>query len=676
MNKELKRLSILSFKMPTNYLNLEVKASIKDLKPHDQQNRYFESIKVTGYAPLMSRFNIVKCTFTDREGYIHTGRIFSYRSGYHSAILYAYKNGRSLNIHANVIRTKADVTILREIKLIHRVDQYLNFYPIYKADYAENQYIVQALSKFKHDLQLEQLLPPSLLQKYSLLAIAEAVSTLHWPSAVTDKELWHHKARAIHTLAVEELLATILHNDQIADAKFMRGHRPIPPIQVDIVAWQSLQKQLPFKLTESQQTAVSELYRDFTRVRPMHRLLQGDVGCGKTIVFTAAILQVALSNLTTCVLAPSTLLAQQHYKNLQTYFQSFNIPVFLVLGSRASKATKTILEEAADNPNAVIISTDFIWNDTIQSHTGLLIIDEQHKYGIQKRDNFIQQTRYEVNLLLITATPIPRTLMMSIYGSVELTNIRGKPASRKDITTYIFEDAKIPELCEKIKVPISRGEQVYWVCPRLGVNNNSKVKAVQETEDSSRQGSSLYESFHRLRQLLPDVTIEYVHGKMSLEDKDLTLTNFLEGKIHILMGTSVVEVGLDAPNATVMVIEDATYFGLASLHQLRGRVGRRGKQSYCFLLYNKSRSDKGSPRSLERLQVLKKYQDGYDIAQEDLSSRGPGHMLGVKQAGIPKFKFFTWERAQEIMPVAQALSEAITRDHPDIIVPLIDRWKL
>ncbi len=657
--KDLVTPDVLLFKIPSLYLYIAVISKFKDLKKEDK-SIYLKGVRVMEIKILYHIFNTIDFIFIDSEGSVLKGRGF----GYQAELRQAYKRQSNISVYANVIYSRNKPPSLSDIKILFMAEQYHNFYPIYRSNSKDNNQLIQCLNKNKSNFTLEQIIPVTLLQKYNLMSIEDSIQQIHWPDSITRVELDLKTNQAIYSIAVEEILGIIFQNINQLDSRVVLSNRSVAPIHINMKLWNSFKKHLPFTLNNSQLSAVSEIYADLIAKRPMNRLLQGDVGSGKTVVFASAILQASSSNLTTCLLVPSTLLAQQHYINFKNYFKSFDIPIFLVLGSRSLKATTGLIREAATHPNAIIISTNFIWDQTIQDNTGLLIIDEQHKYGIEQRNKFMHESTYDMHLLLITATPIPRTFMMSLNGALDVTNIIGKPSTRKEINTYILNDSQIPRLCEKIKVPLSRGEQVYWICPRLESSKHTGAL-------SSINGGRLQDSYILLKALLPDINIECVHGKMNLTKKEGTLTRFMSGETQILMGTSVVEVGLDVPNATVMIIEDANLFGLASLHQMRGRVGRRDKQSYCFLLYNKENINLLGEK---RLQTLKTYQDGYDIAEKDLQNRGYGNILGVKQAGKGKFRFSTWEKSLEIAPMANAIGEDIKRDYPHLIPALVNRW--
>jgi ATP-dependent DNA helicase RecG len=381
------------------------------------------------------------------------------------------------------------------------------------------------------------------------------------------------------------------------------------------------QNNLPFELTNAQKKVLKEIRKDLGSGKQMNRLLQGDVGSGKTLVALMSIL-IALDNgFQTCIMAPTEILATQHFSSIQKFILNLGINVKLLTGSTKKSERNLIHEELANGELHLLIGTHALIEDTVQfKNLGLVIIDEQHRFGVAQRAKLWKKNIHPPHILVMTATPIPRTLAMTLYGDLDISVIDELPPGRKPIkTTHLYESKRF-KLYNFMKKMIARGRQVFMVYPLIQESEKLDLKALEEGYDNIQRNFPP-----------PKYAISVMHGKMRPEEKDKSMNLFVKGITHIMVSTTVIEVGVDVPNATVIVIENAERFGLSQLHQLRGRVGRGDNQSYCVLMS----SDKLSDEAKKRLETMVRTNDGFEIAESDLKLRGPGAIEGTQQSGIP-----------------------------------------
>jgi ATP-dependent DNA helicase RecG len=423
----------------------------------------------------------------------------------------------------------------------------------------------------------------------------------------------------------------------------------------------SLIKNLPFKLTKSQARVVEEIEMDLKKNRPMMRLLQGDVGSGKTIVAALAMLIAVGSKQQAALMAPTELLAEQHFNNVVSWFEPLGVSVALLKSKLSAKDRRTVLAGIANGTIDIIVGTHALFQPSVvYKNLALVVVDEQHRFGVEQRLSLMKKSSDRNTVphqLIMTATPIPRTLAMTAYGDLDASIITELPKGRGNIKTIVVPEEKRSQVMDKISKECALGRQSYWVCP-----------LIEESEELNFQAAESTYVF--LQEKLKRLSIGLVHGKLSSVKKIKAMENFINGNTNILVATTVIEVGVDVANSSVMVIENAERLGLTQLHQLRGRIGRGRHESICILLYKK-------PLSLvakERLAVIRATNDGFLIAEKDLQLRGPGELLGTRQKGLIGLRIADIMRDAYLLPAINKLTVNIEQNHPDLIEKIVRRW--
>ena len=476
---------------------------------------------------------------------------------------------------------------------------------------------------------LPETLPLAIVKSEGLVSYGEALLGMHFPKTIEDV------ARARERLAFEELFQLLLASqlNRQENAKLEGWHIPF-----DLAAVKEFVAKLPFALTNAQRRAAWEIIQDFEKQTPMNRLLQGDVGSGKTMVAGLAALSAARAGYQTALMAPTEILASQHAETLSQLLTPFGLTVGLATGSVKGKARQTLYTQIADGEVAVIVGTHALVQDSLQFHKlGFVVVDEQHRFGVEQRQRLLAKSARMPHLLAMTATPIPRSLALTVYGELDVSILNERPKGRKEIITKLWSPNSTAQLYDLVDEQIAAGRQAYIICSLIDDNPDNDVKSV-EAEYKRLRGTRFK---HR--------KIGLLHGRLKSDEKEAVMAAFASGELDILVSTTVVEVGVDVPNATAMIIENADRFGLSQLHQLRGRVGRSDHQSYCYLVMSDSK------KPSERLREIEKSNDGFYLAEVDLKLRGPGEIYGKAQHGALNLQIAT---LADTKLIAQAQSAA------------------
>ncbi len=515
----------------------------------------------------------------------------------------------------------------------------------------------QALAAVKAQ-ELPDWLPPELQRGLGLPPLAEALALIHRPppdASLEPLDAGLHPAQ--RRLAFEELLA---HQITLRELRNEIRRDPAWPVAAPGALAARLQAAVGFPLTAAQHRVLREIRADLAVPHPMLRLVQGDVGSGKTIVAALAALDCVESGCQAALMAPTELLADQHAENIGRWLAPLGIEPLLLTGRLAGRARQAALADAALGRRPIVIGTHALFQEGVSfGRLALVIVDEQHRFGVHQRLRLREKgaTGRFPHQLIMTATPIPRTLAMTAYADLDVSVIDQLPPGRTPVATVALPEERREEVVRRIRKACMEGRQAYWVCPLI---EESALLEAQAAEDTAAA----------LAAALPEVTVGLVHGRMPAPARERTMARFKAGQIALLVATTVIEVGVDVPNASLMVIENAERMGLAQLHQLRGRVGRGSEASSCVLLWHPPLS----PLAKERLAVLRATGDGFEVARRDLDLRGPGELLGTRQAGLPQLRIADLARDADLLPRVQSAAEMMLRAHADNIAPLKRRW--
>ena len=543
--------------------------------------------------------------------------------------------------------------------------------PVYPASAGVSQLVIRkAVAKALRDPSLQESLAEFLPKKL----MAELLPSSDWPNLQSAITYLHQPPADANTQALlerthpawrrvqfEELLAQQI---SLKRAHAIRRDRHAPsfakPIK-DKSLEADLLKALPFKLTAAQDRVWAEIGNDLEKSFPMNRLLQGDVGSGKTVVAALAAARVMDHGYQTAVMAPTEILAEQHYLKMKEWFEPLGVRIAWLSGSLKAKEKRLAQEMIESGQAQLIIGTHALIQESVSfSKLGLAVIDEQHRFGVRQRLEIQQRLGSELfycHQLMMSATPIPRTLAMTYYADLDVSVIDELPPGRKPIVTKVVKASRRDEMIDGLQGWLSKGLQAYWVCPLI---EESEVLQLQ----------TAVESFEQLTQALPNFKVGLVHGRLKAEEKAAVMAAFKANEIQLLVATTVIEVGVDVPNAALMVIEHAERFGYAQIHQLRGRVGRGSADSVCILMY----AEPLSMAAKERLQTLREVSDGFVIAERDLSLRGPGELLGAKQSGDAMLRFVDLQRDAWLIELAQKAAERLLAEHTDLVERHLERW--
>ena len=502
-------------------------------------------------------------------------------------------------------------------------------------------------------------LPEWLAPEDTTISLEDAIRYLHHPPMGSDQSLLQAGTHPIQQrLAIEELVA---HNLILLRGRQCTQQLGAPPLNGPADLQQQFLAQLPFTLTGAQQHVAEEIELDLAQKFPMLRLVQGDVGSGKTVVAALAALRAVASGYQVAIMSPTEILAEQHYQNFQAWLTPLGLYVSWLSGKVKGKQRQQQLSDIAEHRGHVVVGTHALFQDEVVfGKLGLVIIDEQHRFGVHQRlalKEKAKATTGHPHQLIMTATPIPRTLAMSAYADLDTSIIDELPPGRTPVNTAVIDNTRRVQVIERVQIACQAGRQVYWVCTLIEESESLSAKAAEDTYQS-------------LTEALPNVRVGLVHGRMKATEKAAVMAQYKAHKIDLLVATTVIEVGVDVPNASLMIIDNAERLGLAQLHQLRGRVGRGSTASHCLLMYQAPLSQLGK----ERLRAMRESSDGFIIAEKDLEIRGPGELLGTRQTGLVEMRVAELARDGHLLDRVQLAAEHLLNNHPEAVQPLIERW--
>ncbi|MBA3022921.1 MAG: ATP-dependent DNA helicase RecG [Gammaproteobacteria bacterium] len=528
--------------------------------------------------------------------------------------------------------------------------------PVYPTTAGLSQTVLRKLiTNALENIPLSDTLPAPLIKRLKLADFSDSLRLLHNPtpdiSAATLESRSHAAWRRIKfdELLAQQLSMRVHHRE--------RSKRIAPALPAHDKLTHALLDKLPFRLTGAQQKVWREIAHDLSQSHPMQRLLLGDVGSGKTIIAALAALQAIENGYQVAFMAPTEILAEQHYLKLREWLTPLGIEPVWLSGNLKKKVKTEAAARISSGDTLLAIGTHALFQKDVEFHKlGLALIDEQHKFGVQQR-LALRNKGKEPHQLMMSATPIPRTLAMSYYADLDVSVIDELPPGRTPIVTKLVSDARREEVFERVRQACLVGRQAYWVCPLIDESEALQLQTALDTH------ATLTETF-------PELRIGLAHGKLKSEEKAATMAAFKSGELQLLVATTVIEVGVDVPNASLMVIDHAERMGLAQLHQMRGRVGRGAAESMCVLLFQQPLSE----LARERLRVIYENTDGFVIAQQDLQLRGPGELLGARQSGVAMLRFADISEDEELLEAARDIADELLRDHPEAVRSHLQRW--
>lgn len=590
------------------------------------------SIKATLITPVKEAMirrglTLFKCKFSDGENVIS---VTIFNNKYLAKSLRIYED---YYLYGKIEKSLLNFSM--NSPKIEKAENILAIQPVYPAKEKLTSRSISKIMKTALDElgEIEETLDDEIMQKYSLISLDKAIKNIHFPNSADD----YLPARK--RLIFEELLTL-----QLGLLKLKSNKKSETALVIKDDYSGEFEKLLPFNLTNAQKRTISECLQDMKSKYPCNRLVQGDVGSGKTAVAASLIYSVIKNGYQATMMAPTEILATQHYESLLKILAPAGINIRLLTGSTPAKEKKEIKKALFDGEIDLIIGTHaLIQNDVAFKNLALVITDEQHRFGVKQRAQLAEKGE-DVHTIVMSATPIPRTLGLILYGDLDISILDELPPGRQEIRTDVVDSRYHKRLYKFIKDAIARGEQCYIVCPAVE-ENETNIKSAEELADELANGE------------FKGYNLGILHGKMKPKDKEAIMKSFASGKVSLLVATTVVEVGVDVPNATIMVIENAERFGLSTLHQLRGRVGRGNKKSYCVLV-----SDAKGETARERLMTMKKYSDGFKIADTDLKLRGPGDFFGSRQHGLPELKIADMVEDMDTLQNAQECAKSILRN--------------
>ncbi len=657
----IRRIRDLIFHLPIRY---EDRTRIQPIHALSADTTALVCARVTSCSISNRGRRMLLCQISDDTGYLSL-RFFHFSAAQHNhlstgtliscfgEVKTGYSGYEMIHPEYKIIRDINDCVTSDTLSAIYPLTEGLRQANIRKA-------VQQALALYNtHPDALPDLLPQQLLQHYHYPSLQDALNSLHAPQpGMSVAILLNTPNPALKRLAFEEFIA---HQLSQLHHKATEKHWQAPLLTCSSQQTEQFLSNLSFSLTQAQQKVIADIKSDCASNSPMLRLIQGDVGSGKTVVSAYAALLALSSHYQVAIMAPTELLAEQHLRNFSLWFQKFNTNIAYLTGQLKGKKREQTLQNIASGNAGIIIGTHALFQDAVNfARLGLIIIDEQHRFGVNQRlalRDKGQQKQTKPHQLIMTATPIPRTLAMLNYADLDISIIDELPPGRIPVITRAMPSDRRPEIIAKISDWVKQGRQAYWVCTLIEESEVLQCEAAENTANL-------------LTQMLANVRIGLVHGRMKASEKERIMQAFKQHELDLLVATTVIEVGVDVPNAGLMIIENPERLGLSQLHQLRGRVGRGTDDSFCLLMYQPPLSN----TSRERLNILRETSDGFIIAEKDLELRGPGEMMGTRQTGQIHFKIADLERDAALLEQVPAAVRIIQKTCPENIQPLIERW--
>ena len=610
------------------------------------------------------RQRMLLCRISDGTGFI-TLRFFHFSNAQKNLL----KRGAKILCYGEIRRGKAGLEMSHPeyhlLKDDEEVELDENLSPVYPTTEGVHQLTLrnvmsQVIAKLKSDeLTLPSLIPVELLSKHHWPTVKDALLYIHNPPVDTLLEdISDGKHPTQQSLIVEELLSHHLSLRQLRVA-MQKEKAPVLTKKIDII--ENFLSGLAFKLTGAQERVVNDINFDLDKNYPMQRLVQGDVGSGKTVVAALAMLKAIEAGYQAAIMAPTELLAEQHFQNFRGWLEPLGINVVWLSGKLKVAAKREAIEKIGTSEGQVVVGTHALFQEGVEfNQLGLIVVDEQHRFGVHQRLALREKGNKQdghPHQLIMTATPIPRTLAMTAYADLDCSVIDELPPGRIPVETVVIPESKREAIVQRVEKACSEGRQIYWVCTLIEESESLQAQAAEDTANA-------------LAEALSHVRVALVHGRMKAEQKEKVMSAFKAGEVDLLVATTVIEVGVDVPNASLMIIENAERLGLAQLHQLRGRVGRGSQESACVLMYHGTLSD----NARERLAVMRETNDGFEIARKDLELRGPGEVLGTKQTGMMQMRIADLQRDQELIPHVAEMADQIFQHYPNFVEPLLNRW--
>jgi ATP-dependent DNA helicase RecG len=656
----------LLFHLPLRYIDRTKITAIGSVQPLTEVVIEGE---VRGSDVVFGRRRSLVCRVQDHSG-LMTLRFFHFNQAQQQSL----QTGTKLRCFGEVRRGKSGLEMYHpEYQLLNQAQPPAlaeTLTPIYPATEGVTQQRIRDLCgqalKLLEQHSIEDWLPAELANSHSNYSLVDALHLLHNPPPGTAINLLaegEHPAQ--QRLASEELIA---HHLSLLRLRQKIQHQAAPALLPDQAAADRFLAQLPFTLTGAQQRVASDISADISQPIPMLRLIQGDVGSGKTVVAGLGAVQAVANGMQAALMAPTEILAEQHRVNFEAWLAPLGIRIAWLTGKLKGKAREVQLAAIADGSAQIVIGTHALFQEAVEFHNlGLTIIDEQHRFGVHQRlalrkkgaviDAELDEEGSTPHQLIMTATPIPRTLAMSAYADLDCSVIDELPPGRKPIETVVLNELRRNDVIERVRASCQDGRQAYWVCTLI---EESDVLEAQAAEATAQE----------LQLLLSELSVGLIHGRLKPKEKVQIMQAFKAGEINLLVATTVIEVGVDVPNASLMIIENSERLGLSQLHQLRGRVGRGSQSSHCVLLYSAPLSGNGAAR----LKIMRETNDGFKIAEKDLEIRGPGEVLGTRQTGDMQFRIADLQRDAHLLPEVKRMAIKLLQEYAGNVDPLIGRW--